>query len=298
MTRIAASFEALPGTLRGAIWMSFGALAFAGMAVMIRVIADDLPPLEIGFFRSFIALLLMIPYAVRTGPSIWQSVNHKAFLARGTTGSIFVMLFFSGVALIDVADAQALTFTTPLFGMMLAMLFLGEKLRLNRVVALAVGFCGALIIIRPGIQSVSIGAVLVLLSAQSAAGSGTLLKYITRSDPPDKVVFFHGLYMTPPTLIAALFDWQWPTLWQLGLLIVMAALATLNQRCLSRAFAAADATAVFPFTFMRLPFGAAMGLLIFGEVPGIWIWLGGAVIFGAAFYLAREGSKASGKAPL
>jgi len=278
--------------------MSLGASAFAGMAVMIRVIADELPPLEIGFFRSFIAFLLMTPYAIRTGPGIWRSVNHKAFLARGCTGAIFVMFFFSGVALIEVADAQALTFTTPLFGMMLAMFVLGEKFRLNRLIALAVGFAGALIIIRPGIQSVSLGAMLVLLSALSAAGSGTLLKYITRSDPPDKVVFFHGLYMTPITLIGALYDWQWPTSWQLVLLIVMAALATLNQRCLSRAFAAADATAVFPFTFMRLPFGAVMGFLVFQELPGVWIWVGGAVIFGAAFYLARENSKTSGKVSL
>ena len=278
--------------------MTLGALAFAGMAVMIRILADDLPPLEIGFFRSFIALLLMTPYAIRSGPGIWHSVNHKAFLARGITGATFVMFFFSGVALIEVADAQALTFTTPLFGMMLAMLFLGEKFRLNRMLALAVGFAGALIIIRPGIESVSLGAVLVLCSALSAAGSGTLLKYITRSDAPDKVVFFHGLYMTPITLVGALYDWQWPTLWQLMLLIVMAGFATLNQRCLSRAFAAADATAVFPFTFMRLPFGAAMGFVIFQEQPSPWVWLGGAVIFGAAFYLAREGAKAGRKISL
>jgi drug/metabolite transporter (DMT)-like permease len=118
-------FGALSSTARGAVWMCLACLSFAGMAVMIRVIADELPPLEIGFFRSLFALLLMTPYALRMGPGIWQSTNHMAFAARGCTGAIFVMFFFSGVALIDVADAQALTFTTPLFGMMLAMLFLG-----------------------------------------------------------------------------------------------------------------------------------------------------------------------------
>jgi len=298
VTRIATRFGALPGTARGAVWMSVAGLSFAGMAVMIRVLADDLPPLEIGFFRAFIALLLMTPYALRAGLGIWRTGNHKALAARGCSGAIFVMFFFSGVALIDVADAQALTFTTPLFGMMLAMLFLGERFRVNRVVALGVGFAGALIIIRPGFQTVSVGAVLVLISALAAAGSGTLLKFVTRKNPPDKVVFFHSLYMTPITLVGALFDWQWPTLWQLVLLIVMAALATLNQRLLSRAFAAADATAMFPFLFMRLPFGAALGFMVFHELPGIWVWLGGAVIFGAAFYLAREGGKTAGKISL
>lgn len=298
VNRIVVTFRALPGTIRGAVWMGLACLCFAGMAVMIRILAVDIPPLEIGFFRAFIAFLLMVPYAVRTGPGIWHSSNHKVFVSRGVTGAIFIMCFFPGVALMEIADAQALSFTTPLFGMMLAMLFLGETFRVNRAVALAIGFAGALIIIRPGLQSVNIGALLVLVSALSASGSGTLLKFATRSDPPDKIVFFHALYMTPITFVGALFDWYWPTLWQLVLLVFMAALATLNQRFLSRAFASADATAIFPFVFMRLPFGAALGFLVFQELPGIWVWIGGAVIFGAAFYLAREGGKASGKVSL
>lgn len=290
MSRFADSFGALPGGLRGAVWMGLACLSFAGMAVMIRVLAEDIPPLEIGFFRAFIALLLMTPYAVRTGPSIWRSGNHKVFAARGVTGATFIMCFFPGVALMEIADAQALTFTTPLFGMVLAMLFLGERFRANRVLALAIGFVGALIIIRPGLQSVNLGALLVLISALSASGSGTLLKFATRSDPPDKTVFFHGLYMTPITLVGALFDWHWPTPWEMALLAVMALLATLNQRFLSRAFAAADATVIFPLVFMRLPFGALLGFAVFREVPGLWVWGGGAVIFGAALYLARTGS--------
>ena len=288
MKRIASSFAVLPATARGAIWMCLACASFATMALAVRLLATDIPPLEIGFFRAFFAFVLMVPYAIRTGPSIWKSTNHKAFIARGITGAGFVMFFFPGVALMEIADAQALTFTTPLFGMLLAMLFLGERFRANRVLALAAGFAGALIIIRPGFQTISFGAILVLCSALSASGSGALMKYATRSDPPDKVVFFHAIYMTPLILIGALFDWQWPNFWELCMLMVIAALATLNQRFLGRAFAATDATAVFPFIFMRLPFGAALGFAVFQEVPDLWVWLGGAVIFGAALYLARS----------
>ncbi len=288
MKRIASSFAVLPATARGAIWMCLACGSFATMALAVRLLATDIPPLEIGFFRAFFAFLLMVPYAIRTGPSIWKTTNHKAFLARGVTGAGFVMFFFPGVALMEIADAQALTFTTPLFGMLLAMLFLGERFRANRVLALAAGFTGALIIIRPGFETISFGAILVLCSALSASGSGALMKYATRSDPPDKVVFFHAIYMTPLILIGAFFDWHWPNLWELFMLAVVAALATLNQRFLGRAFAATDATAVFPFIFMRLPFGAALGFAVFQEIPDLWVWLGGAVIFGAALYLARS----------
>jgi len=286
--RIASSFAVLPATTRGAIWMCLACASFSTMALAVRLLATDIPPLEIGFFRAFFAFVLMVPYAIRTGPSIWKSTNHKAFLARGITGAGFVMFFFPGVALMEIADAQALTFTTPLFGMLLAMLFLGGRLRSKRVLALVAGFAGALIIIRPGFQTISFGAILVLCSALSASGSGALMKYATRSDPPDKVVFFHAIYMTPLILIGALFDWQWPNLWELFMLVIVAALATLNQRFLGRAFAATDATAVFPFVFMRLPFGAALGFSIFQEIPDLWVWLGGAVIFCSALYLARS----------
>ena len=290
LTTIASFFKDLPGTARGAVWMCLACISFALMALCVRILATDIPPLEIGFFRALFAFFLMVPYAIKTGPSIWQSKNHKAFIARGTTGAGFVMFFFPGVALMEIADAQALTFTTPLFGMMLAMLFLGEVFRVNRALALAVGFAGAFIIIRPGFENISIGAILVLCSALCASGSGTLLKYATRSDPPDKVVFFHAIYMTPIILVGALFDWHWPNLWEFFMMAIIALFATLNQRCLGRAFASTDATAVFPFLFMRLPFGAALGFAFFQEVPSLWVWLGGAVIFGAAFYLARSDS--------
>ncbi|MDC0033925.1 hypothetical protein OAJ57_05130, partial [Alphaproteobacteria bacterium] len=79
---------------------------------------------------------------------------------------------------------------------------------------------------------------------------------------------------------------------------VMAGLATLNQRFLSRAFASADATTIFPFVFMRLPFGALLGFLVFQELPGIWVWVGGAVIFSAAVYLAKNDTHSDGKVSL
>ena len=290
MKNIASFFQTLPATARGGIWMCLACISFALMALCVRIIATDIPPIEIGFFRAFFALLLMVPYAIKIGPGIWKSKNHKAFIARGMTGAGFVMFFFPGVALIEIADAQALTFTTPLFGMVLAMMFLGETFRINRVFALVTGFAGAIIIIRPGLETISVGAILVLCSALCASGSGTLLKYATRSDPPDKVVFFHAIYMTPLIFVGALFDWQWPNLWELLMMLIIAIFATLNQRCLGRAFASTDATAVFPFLFLRLPFGAALGFTFFQEIPTLLVWGGGLVIFGSAFYLARSDS--------
>ena len=273
--------------------MTLACLSFCGMAVLVRELAKDIPPLEIGFFRAFGGLLFMVPYALRAGKTIWQTENKKVYAARGCTGAIFIICFFPGVSLMEIADAQALTFTTPLFGFLLALFFLGENLSFQRGCALLIGFFGALVILRPHFDFTNLGAFLILISAIAAAASSTFLKFSTRKDAPDKIVFYHGLYMSPLVLLATLQEWRWPTLEQFLVLVIIAALATLNQRCLSRSFAVSDATAVLPFLFMRLPFGALLGFLVFGELPDFWIWVGGIIIFCSSLYLARFEVKVS-----
>jgi drug/metabolite transporter (DMT)-like permease len=96
------------------------------------------------------------------------------------------------------------------------------------------------------------------------------------------------LYATPLILVPALMYWTTPTLSQGALMVGVGLLATLNQRFMSRAFAAADATAMFPFEFIRLPFAALIGWLAFSELPDIWVWIGGAVIFASSAYIAHR----------
>ncbi|MEE8303340.1 MAG: EamA family transporter [Candidatus Tectomicrobia bacterium] len=120
------------------------------------------------------------------------------------------------------------------------------------------------------------------------ATSNTIVKFTTRSDHPDTVVFYLMVYVTPMTFVPALFVWTWPDLGQLLLLFGVGFFATLYQRFLSRAFAAADLTTVLPFDFTRLPFAAIIGFLVFAELPDIWVWVGGAVIFAASVYITHH----------
>jgi drug/metabolite transporter (DMT)-like permease len=127
----------------------------------------------------------------------------------------------------------------------------------------------------------------VLAAALANATSNTIVKFTTRSDHPDTVVFYLTVYVTPMIFVPALFVWTWPNLGQLLLLIGVGVFATLHQRFLSRAFATTDATAILPFNFARLPFAAIIGFLVFDELPDIWVWVGGAVIFASSVYMAH-----------
>lgn len=278
--------------------MMSAALSFTVMTALIRYLATEIHPFEIGFFRAAVNLLLMVPFVLRGGFAVLKTDGQGFYILRGFIGVVFLMAYFSGAAMIPVANSQALVFVSPLIAAVLAVVLLGEVIHIRRVTALLVGLAGALIILRPGFNELSIGAGLVLLGALANAASNIIVKFKTRTDHPDTVVFYLALYVTPLILIPALFVWQWPTAEQLMWLVAIGFCATLNQRFLSRAFAVADATAVLPFDFARLPFAAVIGFAVFTEIPDVWVWVGGFVIFAASIYMAhREAVAGRVKAP-
>ncbi len=279
--------------LRGGLYMMGAAASFTIMTALIRVIAQEIHPFEIGFFRTITNLILMVPFVLRTGPTVFQTENHKVYALRGLIGVAFVMSYFSGAAMIPVSDSQALIFTSPLFAAALVVVFLGEKIRGRRMFALGIGFVGAMIILRPGFDAINLGAVLVLIGAMTNGASNALVKYTTRKDHPDTAVLFLMLYVTPLIALPTVFVWVTPSWEQLSFLLAIGFFATLNQRFLSRAFAAADATAVLPYDFSRLPFAALIGWFVFSELPDFWVWVGGAIIFAASIYIAHRESLAS-----
>ncbi len=293
---VPAFFAALTPAVRGGIWMMAAALSFTVMTTLVRLVGQEIHPFQIGFVRILVNIVLILPFVLRTGRSIWRTTNHKAYALRGLFGFAFVLTYFAGAALIPVPDSQALIFTSPLFVTAMAVVFLGERLRGQRTMALVIGFCGAMIILRPGLDEVNIGAVLVLIAAVANAASNTVVKYTTRSDHPDKAVFYLMIWVAPMIFVPAMMVWKPPTWYQLALMIGIGVFATFNQRFLSRAFAAADATAVLPFDFARLPFAALIGWLVFADFPDIWVWVGAAVIFGASIYLTRSEARTTAKA--
>ncbi|MGH7852609.1 MAG: DMT family transporter [Candidatus Binatia bacterium] len=283
----------LPPAIRGGLWMIGSAASFTVMTTLIREAATEIHPFEIGFFRALVNLVLMIPFAIRTGGAGLKSNNHTVFVLRGVCGLVFLMTYFAGAALIPLVESQMLVFTSPLWSAVLAVIFLGERVNAIRVQALIGGFVGVLVVLRPGVVEFSFGALLVLAGALAAAASNTIIKFTTRTDHPDAVVFYQMVYVTPMILIPALWVWTWPTFNDLLLMLGVGFFATLNQRFLSRAYAAADATAVLPFEFARLPFAAIIGFFVFHELPDFWAWVGGAVIFSASLYMVRRETRAA-----
>lgn len=261
---------------------------FAAMSALIHYLATRVSSIEIVFFRNLFGLAVLLPFVLRKGLGPLRTQKFRLYFARSVIGLASMFAWFAALGMMPIAEAVALNFTVPLFAIVCAVLLLGEKVGLHRWSATAVGFGGVLIVLRPGLIEFSPGAALAIGAAVGFAVSMTLIKMLSRSETPSTIVFYQGLIMTPLALVPAFLVWRTPSLAELGMLSGLGAIATLAHLALARAFSLAEASAIVPLDFTRLPFVAAFGYFLFGEPADVWTWVGAAVIVASTIYIARR----------
>jgi drug/metabolite transporter (DMT)-like permease len=286
--KVARWWDARSPMLRAALLMLLGSSAVALQLSAIRIATATLHPFEIALFRNLMGFLVIVPFLGRVGLHTLR-INRPWMLALSSVGMLVAMvLFFMAIAQIPLAEVMALSFTKPLFATLGAALLLGEAVRLRRWIAVLVGFAGVLIVVRPGAEAVSPYAVMILLSALVLAGCALMIKHLTRTDSATTIVFYQAVFMTVLALPLALLHWRTPTLIELPVLVLIGGLGTVSWLCVTRAFALVDTSVVMPLEFARLPLTALAAYLMFAEVPTLWTWLGGAVIFGSTAYITQR----------
>lgn len=284
--------RSLPAPVQGALYMSGAALGFSLMNLIIRLTARELSPLEIAFFRNLFAFLFLLPWAWRVGVVTSLRTAHRGrHVIRALVGLLAMLTWFTAVAMLPMAQAVALNFTAPLFATIGAALFLGETVRARRWSATVIGFLGTLVILRPGLTETSALTLLPILAAGLMACATLIVKSLSRYDHPNTIVLYMNLILTPVSLVPALFVWRWPAPGTFALLVALGLLAAVSHMLLTRSYVKADASAVQPFDYARLPFVALLGYLVFGEVPSPWILPGGALIVGSAIYITHREAK-------
>ena len=287
-----------PSPLRGMAYMLTCALVFAAMNAAIRHVSANLHPLEIAFFRSLFGLLVFAPLFIRNGLDPLRTRRPGMLLLRGGFNVVSMTLFFVGVSIAPLAKVAALSFSAPLFATVLAVVLLGEVIRGRRITALVVGFTGTLIILRPGLGGMDLGAILVLGSSLAYALGLIVIKSLSRTESSTTIAIYAMLVTTPVTFLMALPVWEAPTWTDLAWMAAVGGMGGLGHVLTAQAFKEADVTAVLPIDFTKLIWSAIIGYLVFSEVPDAWTWLGGTVIFSAVIYIAyrERHMKAGGQA--
>ncbi len=290
---------ALPGPVRGALWMTLASGSFSVMTALIRPAAEEVHPFEIVFFRNLFGLILLSPLIFRQGLGALRTTRLRLHLLRAACFLGAMLCWFSAIPHVTLVDAISLNFTAPIFITILAALVLHEQVRARRWTAVAFGFAGAIVILRPGFQEFNFWLILVLGDATIWSIAAIVIRMLTRTDSPTTIVAHMFMWVTPASFILALFVWHTPSWHTLMVLLALSLASTIGHVAMTRAFQAAEASVLVPFDYTRLVFGGLIGFLAFGEVPDTWTLAGAAVIIGSALYIAhREGrlSRAAQKA--
>ena len=260
---------------------------FAGTFTLVRVLAPDLPALEIVFFRNVFGFLLVLPLVGSTGLRVASAASHRLYAARGCLGFVAMGLWYLGVAHLPLNDSTALSFTSPLFATLGAILFLGERVDGARWGALAVGFAGVLLVLRPGLNEVTWPEISILGSSVLVGLNTIIVKKLTRAESSRTIIAYMSLYMVPFSALAVIPVWTSPPPHTWPALIAVAVLSTAGNLLLTRTLAVWKASSVVSLDFVRLPMASILAWMVFGEVADRWAWIGATVIVTATAVSVR-----------
>ena len=282
----------LSDNITGMIWMLAATIIFSVMHILIRYVSADIPPFEIIFLRNLFGVIILTPAIIKYGIAPLRTTKYKLLGGRAIINAIAMMCYFNALAISPLADVTALGFSAPIFATILAVIFFKEVIRLRRWVAIAVGFLGTMVILRPGIIETDTGMMLVLFSAIAWAITLHIIKILSKTESSLTITIYMVVMMTPITLIPAIYVWVWPTMTQILWLILIALLGTVAQFAMTQGMKLGDISVVMPIDFFRLIWVAILAWLIFAEIPDLFTWIGGAMIFASATYIAiRESNK-------
>jgi drug/metabolite transporter (DMT)-like permease len=274
--------------LRAALLMLGSTVFFGLMAVAIKLASATLHTFEIAFFRNFFGLIAALPLLWRHGPDLLHTTQLPRYVFRCMIGIVSMMAGFWAIGHLPLAQAVALSYSTPIFVTIAAVLFLHEQVRARRWAAVALGFVGVMIIVRPGSDSFSAGTLVALAAAVLSGIVSIQIKQLSKVEPADRIVFYTTLLWVPMSLLPALTVWEWPH--GIAWLWVVAAgfLGTSGHMLWTRALKLGDVSALTPISFMQLPIVALAGWLLFQERLDRWTALGAGVIFAANAYIAHR----------
>jgi drug/metabolite transporter (DMT)-like permease len=285
--------------VRGAFNILAACLLFTAMGAIAKVLGERLPAIEVAFGRAFGGLLVVLPLVLRAGPGAWRTSRLGLHVTRGTLGTMALICGFYAVTQLPLAEATALSFTKPLFQVVLAALILREVVRATRWVATVVGFVGVLVMLAPGLAGPTLApaALVGLAGAGFAAVVSITLRRLVHLEREITILLYLGLTGTLVTGVPTAFVWVTPTALEAGLMLAMAAIGLVSQIFLMRGFRLGEASAMAPFDYSRLPFSAAVGFLVFAEAPGHATFAGAVIVAGSALYVARAEAQAARRTP-
>ena len=255
------------------------------MEALIRAAQYDSNVYTIGFFRFFFGLIIISPYLVKNKFNTYKTRNLKFYLLRGFFNLPMMIFGFGALVYVPFEQFKAMNFLSPIIVVLLSFIIFREKIFYFRILALIIGFIGMLIIVRPGIIEFNIGTLMILISLTFWSFIIILSKFVSKDDSPITMVTYQYTIMTILALPLAVFFWQAPSLISLFYVFIAAISGTILHLCLAQSYKYAELSVTQPIWFSGLIFGSVFGYFAFNEIPDIWTWIGGIVVFSSVLVI-------------
>jgi drug/metabolite transporter (DMT)-like permease len=248
------------------------------IAVAGREATRELSVFQVMEMRSLLGLLMIYPLIHMAGGLAAMRTRHlKLHAVRNTVHYGAQFAWFAALSLIPLAQLVAIEFTMPIWMVLLAAFFLGERIQVFKIVAVVLGVIGVALIVRPG-GELNHGQLIALLSAMGFAISVVMVKSLTRHDSAVLIMFWMLMIQSVIGLVPAVLVWQWPSTSTWGWVVLVAFCGTFSHYCMARAMQHADATVVVPIDFLRVPLTALAGWAVYSERVDLLTVVGTALI--------------------
>ncbi len=268
--------------------MLTGMFIFAAVDAGAKYLTDTMHPFQIVWTRQLGLLSGAIILIAMKGVSILKTTHPKLQVFRGVSAAGSATLFIVGVSYVPLADAVAITFVAPFMVTMLGALILGERVGLRRWTAVALGFIGTLIVIRPGLGVVHPAAFLIMIAAAFFAIRQIISRWLSDTDQTATTIVYTALVGSTVLTIPLLFVWETPNSHEIKVLIAIAFLAGLGEVCVIKALEVAMAVVVAPIQYSMMIWGTFYGFLLFDQLPDLWTLVGAIVIIASGIYTLRR----------
>jgi len=285
---------ATANNIRGAVWVVGASMVATVMGAGVHELAGAIHSAQTAFVRGAIGSILILAFVLMQFDIKFRTNRLRLHIVRGLIGVIAINFGFYSLTILPLATVTALFFTTPLFVTAFGVWLLNEKIGVRRVVASIVGFIGASAVIGYLPEPISLKWFAPILASVAFALVLILGKKLSTTEQAGTIVLYFAVMLAIGSLPPALVVWETPTLREWLVLLLVASMSTLRNYMDVRGYALGEAQFVAPFSYTRMIFMAAVGYVIFDEIPTASTLAGAALIMASTLYiLHREIKKSS-----
>jgi drug/metabolite transporter (DMT)-like permease len=261
---------------------------FAMGDVAAKVLTDTLPAIEVTWLRYVVFCLAVVPAVfVARGARAMHTPRLRLQIIRALAVAGSSVLFILGLGHLQVAEATAINFISPIFITALSIPLLGERVGIRRWAAAAVGFLGVMLVVQPGGSAFQVAALLPIGAALSWAVAAIATRLMSSERPEATLAWSAVIGLIALTAFVP-FHWRTPTAGEIGLAVLMGGFSTMGHWLIILAYRKAAASTIAPFSYVQLLFAGLLGFGVFGTVPGAMTLVGGGVIAASGLYTAHR----------